>query len=56
MSNIMMIGAGSSRVLIGGIDSYTKTMLHCDGTNGSTTFTDSESTPKTFTAFGWLTK
>ena len=25
---------------IGGIDSYTKLMLHCDGTNGGTTFTD----------------
>lgn len=25
----------------GGYDSYTKLLLHCDGTNGSTTFTDS---------------
>jgi len=37
---------------IGGIDSYTKLMLHCDGTNASTTFTDSEITPKTVTANG----
>ena len=27
-------------------------LLHCDGTNGSTTFTDNASTPKTITAFG----
>jgi len=32
------------------IDSYTKLLLHADGTNGSTTFTDSETTPKTVTA------
>jgi len=37
---------------IGGIDSFTKTMLHMDGSDGSTTFTDSELTPKTFTASG----
>lgn len=36
----------------GGIDSYTKLLLHCDGTNASTTFTDSETTPKTVTANG----
>lgn len=34
----------------GGIDAYTKLLLHMDGTNGSTTFTDSEITPKTVTA------
>jgi len=27
-------------------------LLHCDGTNGSTAFTDSSLTPKTVTAFG----
>lgn len=27
-------------------------LLHCDGTDGSTTFTDSSSTPKTVTAYG----
>ena len=27
-------------------------LLHCDGTNGSTTFTDSSPTPKTITRFG----
>jgi hypothetical protein len=27
-------------------------LLHCDGTNGSTAFTDSSPTPKTVTAFG----
>lgn len=37
---------------IGGIDSYTKLMLHMNGTNGSTTFTDSELTPKSVTAAG----
>lgn len=35
-----------------GIDANTVLMLHCDGTNGSTTFTDSETTPKTATAVG----
>ena len=32
-----------------GIDQYTKLMLHFNGPNGSTTFTDSELTPKTIT-------
>ncbi len=35
-----------------GIDQYTKLMLHLDGPNGSTTFTDSEQTPKTITGYG----
>ncbi|MCR4341226.1 MAG: LamG domain-containing protein [Gemmatimonadaceae bacterium] len=35
-----------------GIDTYTKLMLHCDGADASTTFTDSEITPKTVTAVG----
>ncbi len=35
-----------------GIDSYTKLMLHADGTDASTTFTDSALTPKTVTAAG----
>lgn len=33
-----------------GIDSFTKVMLHMNGTNGSTTFTDSSLSPKTFTS------
>ena len=33
-------------------DTYTKLLLHADGTNGSTTFTDSEATPKTVTVGG----
>lgn len=37
---------------IGGIDSYTKLMLHMNGANGSTTFTDSSLTPKTVTTSG----
>jgi hypothetical protein len=41
-----------SNTPIGGIDAFTKLMLHMNGTNGSTTFTDSELTPKTITAFG----
>lgn len=36
----------------GGIDTYTKLMLHMNGTSASTTFTDSENTPKTVTANG----
>jgi hypothetical protein len=35
-----------------GIDSSTKLLLHCDGADASTTFTDSEITPKTVTANG----
>ena len=31
-------------------DSFTKLLLHADGTNGSTTFIDSENAPKTVTA------
>ncbi|GEM_PF-1181176 len=36
----------------GGIDSNTVLMLHTNGTNGSTTFTDSSDTPLTVTANG----
>lgn len=36
----------------GGIDSSTKLMLHMDGTNGSISFVDSETTPKTVTVNG----
>lgn len=36
----------------GGIDVNTKLMLHCDGVDASTVFTDSETTPKTITATG----
>ncbi|GEM_PF-2524476 len=35
-----------------GLDSYTKLLLHSDGANNSTTFTDSASSPKTMTANG----
>lgn len=35
-----------------GIDAYTKLMLHMDGANGSTVFTDSSLTPKTVTVNG----
>lgn len=37
---------------IGGIDSYTKLLLHCNGTDASTTFTDSSLTGRTMTAVG----
>ena len=37
---------------VGGIDSYTKLLLHGDGTNNSTTFTDSASGNKTVTRNG----
>ena len=36
----------------GGIDSNTKLMLHCDGANDGTTFTDSSDSPHTVTAVG----
>ncbi len=32
-----------------GVDSYTKLMLHADGSDQGTSFTDSETTPKTVT-------
>lgn len=35
-----------------GIDSYTKLMLHGDGTHGSTTILDSALSPKSLTAYG----
>lgn len=35
-----------------GIDSYVKLMLHCNGVDGSTTITDSSSSPHTLTAQG----
>jgi len=40
------------KVLDGGIDTYVGLMLHCDGEDGSTTFTDSSLSPKTVTAQG----
>ena len=36
----------------GGIDAYTKLMLHCDGADESQTFTDNSFVPKTMTAGG----
>lgn len=35
-----------------GVDQFTVLMLHMNGTNGGTTFTDSATTPKTVTAVG----
>lgn len=45
---------GSSGEFLGssGNDGLTKLLLHCDGADGSTTFTDSEASPKTVTANG----
>lgn len=37
---------------IGGNDSYTKLLLHCDGADASTTFTDSSASAHTLTAVG----
>ncbi len=37
---------------LAGIDQYTKLMLHCDGSNDGTTFTDSSATGHTMTASG----
>lgn len=44
--------ADSPLTLIGGNDSFTKLLLHMDGTNGSTTFTDSSSLATTVTPLG----
>ena len=49
-SLLLSIVGWSSR--IGGNDAYTKLLLHCDGTNGSTTFTDSSASAHTVTANG----
>lgn len=37
---------------LGGVDTYTKLMLHMNGADASTTFTDSSSSPHTVTASG----
>lgn len=37
---------------VGGLDANTKLLLHYNGADGSTTFTDSETTPKTVTPHG----
>lgn len=37
---------------MGNIDSYTKLLLHCDGSDGSTTFVDSSFSGKSITAVG----
>ena len=37
---------------LAGIDTYTKLMLHCDGTNGGTTFTDNSGSAHTVTPAG----
>lgn len=43
---------GTSWTNLNAIDSYTKLLLHMDGTNASTTFTDSSATANTGTAYG----
>lgn len=45
--NLYLAGQGG-----GGINSFTKLLLHTDGTDGSTTFTDSSLSPKTISVFG----
>lgn len=47
-----MIVGYSRRFGIGGNDSFTKLLLHCDGTDGSTSFPDSSSSAHTVTAGG----
>lgn len=44
--------AGNTAVLGGGIDSYTKLMLHFNGVDGSTTITDSSTSPHSPSASG----
>lgn len=46
------ITKGVARFAVSGADAQTVLLLHCDGTDASTTFTDSEITPKTVTANG----
>lgn len=48
-----LIGFGGKRAAaVGGNDSYTELLLHCDGTDASTTFTDSSSNARSVTAVG----
>ena len=51
MALLSAVGAVNYPPLAGaqGVDSYTKLMLHADGSDQGTTFTDSETTPKTVT-------
>lgn len=52
-NNLTGASAGDFVINQSGIDSYTKLMLHMDGTNGGTTFNDSEIAPtKTVTPHG----
>ena len=44
-------GIGLGLFSVGGIDSYTKLLLHMDGTDASTSFPDSSGTGKSTTAF-----
>jgi hypothetical protein len=48
VGNAMLLGIEKS----GGNDVFTRLLLHCDGTNGSTTFTDSSQIGRTVTANG----
>lgn len=52
-TDVFKFGTGSA-FFVGdsGLDNYTVLLLHADGTDLSTTFTDSETTPKTMTANG----
>lgn len=47
-----LCGGGGGSVGVGGNDSFTKLLLHCDGSNGFTTFTDSSSAAHAITASG----
>ncbi len=51
MALLSAVGAVNYPPLAGaqGVDSYTKLMLHADGSDQGTSFTDSETTPKTVT-------
>lgn len=51
-ANTRLETAGNILSLGGGNDAYTKLLLHCDGTEGSTTFTDSSASGHTVTANG----
>lgn len=47
-----VIAAAFSATAVGGIDAYTKLMLHCNGVDADTTFTDSSATGRAVTANG----
>lgn len=56
MPNVLFYVADSTPAGIGGIDEYTKLMLHMDGSDDGAVFTDDSLSPKTVTPINAVTK